>query len=243
MRRGGGLRVQYPESEGAVRVAFAIFSVTASYGPVSPFLSSARSPSSIRIGECRAHANRKCPQWPSPLLLCSPDSAESLPGASTTSAKSLAKDLMTTSYAKAAGFTAVAEKVSTSAKTGVKSCPDGAQEAFENTSNQTGVIAEILRCQNKKAAAALLTSIEADGAESSSPPKQLGSSAWSQQYRTGVHDYWRQGDVFAFVGLETQIPASSSASTTTTTAPAPPITAAEQKVLSSAAQNQFKQVG
>ena len=55
--------------------------------------------------------------------------------------------------------------------------------------------------------------------------------------------YWRQGDVFAFVGLETQIPASSSASTTTTTAPAPPITAAEQKVLSGAAVNQFKQVG
>jgi hypothetical protein len=165
-------------------------------------------------------------------------------GASTPSAKSLAKDLMTTSYAKAAGFTAVAEKVSTSAKTGVKSCPDGAQEAFENTSNQTGVIAEILRCQNKKAAAALLTSIEADGAKSASPPKQLGSSAVERSSTGPVYTiYWRQGDVFAFVGLETQIPASSSASTTTTTAPAPPITAAEQKVLSSAAENQFKQVG
>jgi hypothetical protein len=45
------------------------------------------------------------------------------------------------------------------------------------------------------------------------------------------------------VGLETQIPASSSSSTTTTTAPAPPITAAEQKVLSGAAVNQFKRVG
>ena len=51
-------------------------------------------------------------------------------GASTPSMKSLAKDLMTTSYAKTAGFTEVAEKVSTTAKTGVKSCPDGAQEAF-----------------------------------------------------------------------------------------------------------------
>jgi hypothetical protein len=165
-------------------------------------------------------------------------------GASTSSAKSLAKDLMTASYAKAAGFTEVAEKVSTSAKTGVKSCPDGAQEAFENTSNQTGVIAEILRCQNKKAAAALLTSIEADGAKSSSPPKQLGSSAVERSSTGPVYTiYWRQGDVFAFVGLETQIPASSSASTTTTTAPAPPITAAEQKVLSGLAVNQFKQVG
>ena len=53
--------------------------------------------------------------------------------------------------------------------------------------------------------------------------------------------YWQQGTVFAFVGLETGIPASSS--TTTTTAPPPPITAAEQKILSGAAVNQFMRVG
>ncbi len=165
-------------------------------------------------------------------------------GASTPSAKSLAKDLMTASYAKTAGFTEVAEKVSTSAKTGVKACPDGAQEAFENASNQTGVLAEVLRCQTKKAATALLTSIETEGAKSSSPPKQLGSSAIERSTSGPVYTiYWRKGDVFEFVGLETQIPAASSASTTTTTAPAPPITAAEQEVLSSAAVNQFKQLG
>jgi hypothetical protein len=165
-------------------------------------------------------------------------------GASTPSMKSLAKDLMTTSYAKTAGFTEVAEKVSTTAKTGVKSCPDGAQEAFEDASNQTGVIAEVLVCNTKKAAAALLTSVKAEGATSSSPPKQLGSSALELSTSGPVYTiYWQQGDVFAFVGLETQIPASSSSSTTTTTAPAPPITAAEQKVLSGAAVNQFKRVG
>jgi hypothetical protein len=165
-------------------------------------------------------------------------------GASTPSMKSLAKDLMTTAYAKTAGFTAVAEKVSTTAKTGVKSCPDGAQEAFENTANQTGVIAEVLVCTTKKAAAALLASVKAQGGTSSSPPKALGSSAVELSSSGPVYTiYWQQGDVFAFVGLETQIPASSSSSTTTTTAPAPPITAAEQKVLSGAAVNQFKRVG
>ncbi len=165
-------------------------------------------------------------------------------GASTPSMKSLAKDLMTTAYAKTAGFTEVAEKVSTTAKTGVKSCPDGAQEAFEDTSNQTGVIAEVLVCTTKKAATALLTSVKAEGAASSSPPKQLGSSAVERSTSGPVYTiYWQQGDVFSFVGLETQIPSSSSSSTTTTTAPAPPITAAEQKVLSGAAVNQFKRVG
>jgi hypothetical protein len=165
-------------------------------------------------------------------------------GASAPSMKSLAKDLMTSSYAKKAGFTEVAEKVSTTAKTGVKSCPDGAQEAFENTANQTGVIAEVLVCTTQKAAAALLASVKAEGGTSSSPPKALGSSAVELSSSGPVYSiYWQQGAVFAFVGLETQIPASSSSSTTTTTAPPPPITAAEQKVLSGAAVNQFKRVG
>jgi hypothetical protein len=163
-------------------------------------------------------------------------------GASTPSMKSLAKDLMTSSYAKKAGFTEVAEKVSTTAKTGVKSCPDGAQEAFENTAKRTGVIAEVLVCTTEKAAAALLASVKAQGGTSSSAPKQLGASAVELSSTGPVYSiYWQQGAVFAFVGLETRIPASSS--TTTTTAPAPPITAAEQKVLSGAAVNQFTRIG
>jgi hypothetical protein len=165
-------------------------------------------------------------------------------GASTTSAKSLAKDLMTSAYAKKAGFTQVAEKVSTSAKTGVTSCPDGAQEAFEDTSNQSGIIAEILACKTEKAATALLTGVKAEGVKSSTPPKQLGPSAIERSSSGPVYTiYWRHGDIFEFVGLETQIPASSSASTTTTTAPAPPIAAAEQSVLAGAALNQLKQLG
>jgi hypothetical protein len=188
---------------------------------------------------------RALPAVAAAVLIALTGLGEITAGASTTSAKSLAKDLMTSSYAKKAGFTEVAEKVSTSAKTGVKSCPDGAQEAFEDASNQSGVIAEVLVCQTKKAATALLTGVKAQGAKSSTPPKQLGSSAVERSTSGPVYTiYWRQGDVFEFVGLETNIPASSSASTTTTTtAPAPPITAAEQKVLSGAAVNQFKQLG
>ena len=166
-------------------------------------------------------------------------------GAST-SAKSLAKDLLTTSYAKKAGFTEVAVKPITSSKTGVPSCPDGAQEAFEDGSNKTGVVAEVLVCTSKTAAAALLTSVAAKGSTSASPPKQLGSSAIELSSNGPVYTiYWQHGDVFEFVGLQTKIPASSSSSTstTTTTAPAPPITAAEQKTLSAAALNQLKRLG
>ena len=46
-------------------------------------------------------------------------------GASTpTSTKSLAKDLLTSSYPKKAGFTKMAVKASTTSKTGLKACPD-----------------------------------------------------------------------------------------------------------------------
>ena len=59
-----------------------------------------------------------------------------------TSPKSLAKDLLTASSAKKAGFTKVSGKVSTTSKTGEKSCPNGADEAFESASGQMGVFSE-----------------------------------------------------------------------------------------------------
>jgi hypothetical protein len=164
-------------------------------------------------------------------------------GAST-SAKSLAKDLLTAAYAKKAGFTDVAEKASTSSKTGVTNCADGAQEAFENTSSRSGLVAEILVCKTKAAAAKLLAGVATQGAASGTPPKQLGSSAKERASGGPVYTiYWQKGDVFEFVGLETDIPASSTSSTTTTTVPAPPITAAEQKILGGSALSQLKQLG
>jgi hypothetical protein len=162
-------------------------------------------------------------------------------GASAPSAKSLAKYLLTAAYAKKSGFTEVAEKASTSSKTGVKSCPNGAQAAYEDGATKSGVAAEILGCQTTKAAAALLSGVKAEGTASSAPPAQLGASAVERATSGPVYTiFWQHGKVFELVALETDIPASSTSSTTTTTAPAPPITAAQQKTLVAAALSQYK---
>jgi hypothetical protein len=181
---------------------------------------------------------RRClPAFGLALIISFTAVGEVTAGATIPSAKSLGKDLLTAAYAKKAGFTEVAEKPSTSSKTGVKSCPNGAQEAFENATAKSGVVAEILACQTSKEAAALLTSVAKQGASSMAPPKQLGPSAVERSTSGPVYTiYWQHGDVLEFVGLETAIPTT----TTTTTAPAPPITAAEQSILAAAALNQSK---
>jgi hypothetical protein len=156
-----------------------------------------------------------------------------------TSPKSLVKDLLTASDAKKAGFTKVAEKVSTTSKTGEKSCPNGAQEAFESASGQMGVSSEALACTTSKAAAALLKGIRSETSGSSAtPPKRLGSSAFERSGGGSTYViYWQRGKNLAFVALNTDVPASSSTSTSTTLA-TPPITPAQQKVLSSLALEQ-----
>jgi hypothetical protein len=161
-------------------------------------------------------------------------------GASTPSAKSLTKDLLTAAYAKKAGFSDAVEKANTSDKTGVTSCPDGAQEAFENTATQSGLVAEVLVCSSKAAATALLTGVREKGSASVAPPKQLGAAAERRSDGPVYSIYWQRGDVFEFVGLETGI--ASSTSSTTTTIPAPPISAAEQKILAGAALSEFKRL-
>jgi hypothetical protein len=159
-------------------------------------------------------------------------------GASTpTSPKSLAKDLLASSYAKKAGFAKVADKVTVTSKTGVKSCPDGAQEAFESASGQTGLLSEALACTTSKGAAALLSSARSgNSATSATPPKRLGSSAFERSSGGSTYAiYWQRGTIAEMVALNTNVPASSSSSTTVAT---PPITPAQQKVLSSAAVEQ-----
>ncbi len=164
-------------------------------------------------------------------------------GASTPSAKSLAKDLLTAAYAKKAGFSDVIEKASTTDKTGLTSCPDGGREAFEDVSTRSGLVSEVLVCATKAAAAALLTEARKEGSATATPPKQFGSSVAERRSDGPEYAlYWQRGDVFEFVGLETDISASSSSSTTTTI-PAPPITAAEQKILSGAALSQLRRMG
>jgi hypothetical protein len=160
-------------------------------------------------------------------------------GASTpTSPKSLAKDLLTSSYAKKAGFTKVAAKASTTSNTGQKSCPDAAREVFESASGQTALLSEVVACTTSKAAAALLSG--APSGTSGTPPKQLGSSAVERSGGSNNYlIYWLRGNIAEVVGLNTNVPASSSTSTSTTVA-ATPITSAQQRILSSAAVEQNK---
>jgi hypothetical protein len=161
-------------------------------------------------------------------------------GASTApSPKSLGKDLLPSSYAKKAGFGEVAEKVTTTSKTGVKSCPNGAQEAFQSASAPTGVASEVVGCTTSKAAAAVLKGARSSGSVTSSiPPKQLGPSAVELSGGGSTYAiYWQRGTLVELVALTTNVSASGSSSTSTTTA-TPPITAAQQKVLANAAVEQ-----
>jgi hypothetical protein len=155
------------------------------------------------------------------------------------SSKSLLKDLLPSSYAKTAGFTKVVAKATTTSKTGVKTCPDGGQEAFENASGETGLVSEVLACTTSKAALVLLSGTRsATSASSANPPKRLGPSAMERSSNGSTYAiYWRRGTIVEVVALITNVPASNSSSTSTTVA-APPITSAQQTLLSRAAVEQ-----
>jgi len=148
------------------------------------------------------------------------------------SSKSLAKDLLPSSYANKAGFTKVAEKVTTF-KTGNTSCPLDAEEGFENASGKLGLISEVVVCTTSQGAATLLNSARsATSATSASPPKQLGSSAFERSSPGSVYEiYWLRGLTVEVVEIAVGVPASSSR-------PRHTITSAQQKVLSSAAVEQ-----
>jgi hypothetical protein len=168
---------------------------------------------------------------------------QSTAGASTAaSSKSLVKDLLTSSYAKKAGFTKVAEKVTTTSKTGVKNCPDAAQEAFESASGQTGLVSEVVACTTSKAAQTLLSGTRsATSATSATLPKSLGSSAMERSGGSTYAIYWRRGITVEVVALNIDVPASSSS--TSTTVPGPPMTSPQQALLSRAAVEQNRLLG
>ena len=158
------------------------------------------------------------------------------------SPESLANGLLTASYLSKAGFTDETEKPSSSSSTGVASCPNGAQEAFKDSATDSGFVAELLACNTPQDAAAVLSRVATEGEASLAPPKLLGSSAVERRVPgPGYTIDWRSGNIFAFVGLETDISTGGSSSTTTTTAPAPPITADEQKTLAAAALSLYEQ--
>jgi hypothetical protein len=151
------------------------------------------------------------------------------------SATSIAKDLLPSSYAKNAGFPRVARKVSTSSKTGLKSCPNGARETFESASRKTALASEVVACTTKAAAAELVKS-SGTGTPTPSvhPPARLGASAFEQLSNVSIYQIvWQKGAIVEAVALNVNVPASSGGSSTTN-----PITPAQQKVLSNAALKQ-----
>lgn len=151
---------------------------------------------------------------------------------------SLTKDLLPASDAKRAGFSAVVLQATASAKTGEASCPDGAQEAFENTAGHMGIELQVLSCTSDKTAGALLHSVIQGTTSASTPPRQLGTSAVERSTDGSSYViYWRRGRVLELVSLTIDIPATG-ASTTTTLAVTPPITAALQTLLSNTAVEQ-----
>jgi len=151
---------------------------------------------------------------------------------------SLTKDLLPSSYAKRAGFSAVVVKATTSAKTGEPSCSNGAQEAFEDTAGHMGIELQVLSCTSDKTADDLLHSVIEGTTSASTPPRQLGSSAVERSTDGSSYIiYWRRGSVLELVSLTIDIPATD-ASTTTTSAVTPPITPALQKLLSNTAVEQ-----
>ena len=162
-------------------------------------------------------------------------------GASTTtSAKNLQRDLLPSSYADKAGFTEVVEKATSTSKTGEKSCPDGAQELFEDPSGPIGMQVQLLACTSTKAAAALVGEVAASGSMVSSPPKGLGSTAVERSGGNSTYGiYWRRGKVVELISIETNIPATTT-TTTTTTIPSLPLTPAQQQLLSNTALEQNK---
>jgi hypothetical protein len=167
-----------------------------------------------------------------------PSHTSSSSSSSSSSSNSLTKDLVPPSYAEKAGFSAVVVKATTSAKTGEASCQHGAQEAFEDTSDHMGIESEVLSCTSDKAAGALLHKVVEGTTSSSTPPRQLGSSAVERSTEGSTYViYWDRGNVLELVSLTIDIPATDS-STTTTLAVAPPITSALQKLLSDAAVEQ-----
>jgi hypothetical protein len=153
------------------------------------------------------------------------------------SSKSLAKDLLSSSYAKKAGFTKVAEKATT-LKTGHTSCPLDAEEAFENASAKLTLDSEVVLCSTSQGAATILSGARsATSTTSASPPKQLGSSAIERSSPGSIYQiYWLRGQTVELVEIASDLPAGGARSHRA-------ITSVEQRVLASAALEQDRLPG
>ncbi len=142
------------------------------------------------------------------------------------------------SYAKSVGFSNTNESVKQSTATGQKGCSDSVESVYENLSNQTALISEVVNCKTSADASASLVSGRKEVQIDSSlkVPNQLGTSAFATA--TEKPEYlvvWTAGTKVAIVGLDVDVAASSS---TSSTAPSKSITKAQEETLLNAALKQ-----
>jgi hypothetical protein len=152
--------------------------------------------------------------------------------------------LVPASTAKALGFPKVAQKPTGSSKTGQAGCPKGAEAAYEDSANQTGLIAEVLACNSTKVAATTLSGQRKAKTlpTSLTPPTALGPTAFERATsQTTYAIVWQRAKILSVVAIDINVPASSSTSTTAPTA-ATPLTAKQQQTLSAAALAQDKKL-
>ena len=149
-----------------------------------------------------------------------------------------AASVLDASYAHSVGFSKTYESAKKSITTGQKGCSDSVESVYENLSNQTALISEVLNCKTSGDASASLVSGRKEVQIDSSlrVPKELGTSAFATA--TEKPEYlvvWTVGRKVAIVGLDVDVAASSS---TSSTVPSKPITKAQEETLLNAALKQ-----
>lgn len=150
-----------------------------------------------------------------------------------------AASVLGASYAKSLGFsrTYVAAKKST--MTGERGCSDSVEAVYENLTDQTALISEVVNCKSAGDASASLASGRKELQVDSSMrvPKELGPGAFASA--THAPEYlvaWQVGNRVAIVALDVNIAASSSGSSSTV--PSKPITKSQENTLADAALQQ-----
>jgi len=153
--------------------------------------------------------------------------------ANTTSSSSAS--VLSPAYARSVGFTKTYRAAAKQAVTNEKGCSTSVESIYENTTGETGLISDYLRCKSTGAASAVLTSfrkqVHIDRAIRI--PSQLGKTAFATA--SDAPEYlvaWQVGSGVALLAVDTDIAATSNSATAT------PITTSETKVLVAAAVQQ-----
>jgi hypothetical protein len=124
-------------------------------------------------------------------------------GAATTP---IVQRLVSTAQATKLGFTQIAKKATSSHKTGVKTCPTGAEVAFTEKGHPVGLVAEVFSCNSAAAAKSVIATYEKTYKPTATfpPPAALGSTAVGSIAEAPLYVFfWTRGSYVGFVGLDT----------------------------------------